>query len=71
MCVPQKRPYICFEAKKTFKSDAVTGHTINVKTSLLAAVASITLIAVVCIIGFMAKQIKNLKLKFQQNSNDV
>ena len=71
MCVPQKRPYICFGAKKTFKSDAITGHTINVKTSHLAAVASITLIAVVCIIGFMAKQIKNLKLKFQQNSNDV
>ena len=71
MCVPQKRPYICFEAKKTVKSDSITSHTVNINTSLLMAVCSIIFVAVVCMFGYMARQNKILKLKLQQNSNDV
>ena len=71
MCRPGLRPYVCFEAKKTIESDAITSDTAGANTSLLAAVGSVVIVALVCVIGFMAKQNKSLKLKLQQNLNDV
>ena len=70
-CRPQRRPYICFEPKKTINSDAITSDTASSNTSLFIAVGSIVLVAVVCLVSYMARQIKNLKLKLQQTSNDV
>ena len=70
-CRPSRSLYICFEPKKTTKADAITSDAANVNSTFLIAGGSIFLVAVVCLFGFMAKQIRNLKIKLQQTSNDV
>ena len=70
-CGMKERLFICFEPKKSTQSDAITSNTVSVNTSLLIAVGLILFVAVVCMFGYFIRQIKNLKLKLQQTSNDV
>ena len=64
------QPLTC-TAPDGIKSEAITSDTASFNMSLSIAVGSILIVAVVCMFGYMARQIKNLKLKLQQTSNGV
>ena len=70
-CGEKERLFICFEPKKTIKSDAITSGSEGESTSLLIAVGSFLLVALVCLVFYVVRQNKNLRLKLQQTSNDV
>ena len=63
------RPYICFEPKKTAKSDAVISKVVSDKATF--SINPFLVVALVCLIGYLIKQNKNLKLKLQQNSECI
>ena len=69
-CRPPQRLYICFKTKKTTKADAITSDAANVNSSFLIAGGSIffVVVAVACLVGYLVKQIKNLKMKLQQTT---
>ena len=70
-CRPHNRLYVCFEPKKTTKSEAITSDTVSTNTSLLVVVGSILIVALICLVSYLVRQNKNLKMKLQQTSNDV
>ena len=70
-CTPQERPYVCFEAKNFIEPEAITSDLASPNNSLFVAVGSILFVAVVCLVSYLVRQNKNLKMKLQQTSNDV
>ena len=70
-CRAYKRTYICLKAKKTTNYNAINSDTTNVQESLVFAGGSVLFVILVCLIGYLTNRIKVLKLKLQQNSNDV
>ena len=64
-----KRPYVCFEQKQSAKSDAITGDASNLR--FIIAGGSIVIVVGACLVGYLVKQVKNLKSKLRQTSNDA
>ena len=70
-CGEYERLFICFEPKNTIKSDAITSDLASPNKSFLVAVGSFLFVAVVCLVSYLVRQNKNLRMKLQQTSNGV
>ena len=64
-----ERPYVCFEQKQSAESDAITGDASNLR--FIIAGGSIVIVVGACLVGYLVKQVKNLKSKLRQTSNDA
>ena len=70
-CGTPERLFICFEPVKATKFDAITSDAASVNTGFFVAAGSVLFVAVVCLVSYLVRQNKNLKLKLQQTSNGV
>ena len=70
-CVEGEELYMCFKPNKSAKPDAISSDATKVDLNFVVAGASIFIVAVVCLVCFFVKHIKNLKLKLHQNSDTV
>ena len=64
-----KRHYVCFEQQHSVKSDAIIGDAGNLR--FIIAGGSVVIVVAACLVGYLVKQVKNLKSKLRQTSNNA